>query len=145
MEPGVTPGRYGAGRGGPQQARELRETITLNQVDDMELVGEECLQVREPRGMITSNRVSDLDATEPETKSTGNVHMMNRMAVPGMVAEEVNLVMVEEVTVVKNQVTEKMITVVADKVMVEANLANGRGGEPGYGRGESYGRGGGLW
>jgi len=80
-----------------QQARELRETITLNQVDDMELVGEECLQVREARGMITSNRVSDLDGHGPETKSTGNVHMMNRMQC-GYGRGEVNLVMVEEVT-----------------------------------------------
>jgi hypothetical protein len=40
------------------------------------------------------------------------------MAVPGMAAEEMNLVMV-----VENQFTEKTIMIAADKAMVEANLA----------------------
>jgi len=81
---------------------------------ELELVGEECLQDQEPRKMITSNLVQDLDATEPRMKSTKNVRMMNHMAVPSMVAE---------VTVVENQLMAKMIAVVADKAMVEANLA----------------------
>jgi hypothetical protein len=62
---------------------------------------------RELREMTISNRVSELNATEPGTRSTTNIHMMNRMAVPGMAAEEVNLVMVAEVMVVENQLTEK--------------------------------------
>jgi hypothetical protein len=103
-----------------QQAREM---ITLNrgsELDAMELVGEECLQVQEATEMTTSNQVSDLNATEPGTRSTANVHMMNRMAA----VEEENLVLVvAEVMVVDNQLTEKMITIAADKAMVEANLA----------------------
>jgi hypothetical protein len=42
---------------------------------------------------------------------------VSRMAVPGMAAEEMNLVMV-----VENQLTEKTIMIAADKAMVEANL-----------------------
>jgi hypothetical protein len=106
---------------GHQQAR---ETITLNRgsdLDVMELVGEECLQVQEATEMTTSNQ--DLNATEPATRSTTNVHMMNRMAVPGMAAEEETLVLVAQVMVVDNQLTEKMITIAADKAMVEANPA----------------------
>ena len=67
-----------------QLAREPRETTTSNRgsdLDDMELVGEECLQVQEATEMTTSNQ--DLNATEPGTRSTTNFHMMNPLAVPG--------------------------------------------------------------
>lgn len=122
--------------------QQARETITLNRgsdLDAMVLVGEECLQVQEATEMTTSNQVSDLNSTEPGTRSTTNVHMMDRMAA----AEVVNLVMVAQVMVAD----EKAYGEGEDgydrsgQSYGRGEPGYGRGGEPGYGRDESYGHG----